>query len=387
MRSVRKIRGYSQVDDPAGAEVLEQVLAQRRRLTDRLAPVAHTLAVASGKGGVGKSAVTANLAAALAARGHRVGAADGDLNGPSLARMLGATRQALRELGGGAVQPAAGAAGVSVMSMDLLLAADDTAVRWREPAEGAFLWQSSLETGTLREFLADVAWGPLDYLLIDLPPGTDKLARIFQLLPRLDGVLLVTTPSEVARFVVSKSVSLTRAANVPLVGLAANMTAHVCDACGHAAPLYDADGARHLAEQAGIPLWTEIPFDPRLASSTDAGRPFVLEAPAAPAARALATLAERVEQAFAGRAEDTFDGADGQGFERRTADLATASPDATCAEGAASFAGEAVARRSEEVPVGRAPVGGRVDASPPAGSGSSQRDEAASVTTTGEERP
>lgn len=272
---MRRIRTYHEVSDPAGAQIVDQVVDQRRRLESRLAAIGAIVVVASGKGGVGKSAVTANLAAALAARGLSVGAADADLNGPSLARMLGVAPQPLQVTCDG-VQPASGAAGVRVMSMDLLLEADDAPVRWREPADGGFVWQSTLETGALREFLADVAWGELDCLLIDLAPGTDKLARLLQLVPNPAQVLLVTTPSEAARFVVAKSARMLTDAGVR-VGLVANMTAYHCAHCGTSARLFEADGATRLAEAAGIPLLAEIPFDPRLSASTDGGRPLALE--------------------------------------------------------------------------------------------------------------
>ncbi|MFW6079873.1 MAG: P-loop NTPase [Gemmatimonadota bacterium] len=296
---MRKIRTYHEVDDEAGREVLDQVLAQRDRLARRLADVRHVVAVASGKGGVGKSAVTANLAALLTARGHRVGAVDADLNGPSLARMLGADRREPLHVGEDGVSPATGATtGVRVISMDLLLEAEETPVAWRG-AEGSAMaesiWRGSIETGALREFLGDIAWGELDYLFVDVPPGTDRLARLLDLVPRPDALLLVTTPSEAARFVVAKSVRQAADAGLPTVGLVANMTAYVCEGCGHAAPLFPADGARRLAEAADAPLWAEIPFDPRLAVATDAGRPYGLDGGDSPAAIALRTLADRLE--------------------------------------------------------------------------------------------
>lgn len=294
---MRRIRTYHEVE-ATGAELLDQVVAQRRRLDDRLARVRHVVAVASGKGGVGKSLVTANLAAALARSGRRVGAADADLNGPSLARMLGAAATPL-EVDAAGVQPARGAAGVRVISMDLLLAGGDAPVRWREPAEGGFIWQSTLETGALREFLADVAWGELDYLFIDMPPGSDKLGRLLQLVPGLAGVLLVTIPSEMARAVVARSARLLKDAGLERIGLVANMTSHVCAGCGRVEPLFSADGARRLAAAAGLPLWAEIPFDPRLAELTDAGRPPLEHG--ASAAAALEALAERVEGELGGR--------------------------------------------------------------------------------------
>jgi len=291
---MRRIRTYHEVDDPAGAEVLEQVLAQRRRLEDALAGIGSIWVVASGKGGVGKSMVTANLAALLAEVGRRVGAADADLNGPSLARMLGVRGQRLtvREDG---IEPASSPQGVRVMSMDLLLETEDAPLKWREPKEGAFIWQSTLETGALREFLADVCWGELDHLLIDVPPGTDKIERVLQLLPRITGVLLVTTPSEMARAVVARSASMLRAAGVSQLGLIANMTSHVCSACGHESSLFEADAARRLADEAGIPLLGEIPFDPRIATITDAGSPYVVREPGTPAAVAIRAIARRLE--------------------------------------------------------------------------------------------
>mgnify|MGYP001100830409 CR=1 FL=1 len=304
---MRRFRTYHEVDAEGRGEVSEQVAAQLSRLARRLETVGAVWLVASGKGGVGKSAVTANLAAALARAGLRVGALDADLNGPSLARMLGAG-SGLRVDDDG-VHPATGAGGVRVVSMDLLLAGDDAPLRWRGPGAIDFVSQSALETGALREFLADVTWGELDVLLLDLPPGTDKLHRAYKLIPDVAGVLLVTTPSEAARAVVARSLRLARELGADPVGLVANMTARVCPECGHAEPLYDADGARRLADETGAALWAEIPFEPALARETDAGRPPILgphddaitattaraESPSAVAA--LRALARRVAEA------------------------------------------------------------------------------------------
>ncbi len=290
---MRAIRTYHEVADPGSEEIVAQIEAQAGRLAERLATVGAVVAVASGKGGVGKSAVTANLAAALTDSDLTVGAADTDLHGPSLARMLGASRGRLR-VGEGGVEPATGASGVRVMSMDLLLESPDAPVRWRGPDMGAFAWQGTLEAGTLREFLADTAWGKLDFLLLDLPPGTDRLFRLLEILPRLEALLLVTTPSEAARAVVTRSVRLAREAGIARLGVVANMTAWRCPGCGRETALYDADGAERLAEETGLSVWAEIPFDPRLASATDAGRPFIRVEPEAPASRALRDLAARL---------------------------------------------------------------------------------------------
>jgi ATP-binding protein involved in chromosome partitioning len=265
-------------------------------LVARLSSVGTVVAVASGKGGVGKSAVTANLAAALAVRGRRVGAVDADLNGPSLGRMLGVSGMSLVD-GPDGVEPPEGVQGVRVMSMEILQEAEDAPLRWREPESGKFIWQSTLETGVLREFLADVVWGELDFLLIDVPPGTDKIRRLLELLPDLDQALLVTTPSETTRFVVSKSLRLVQEAGVGVVGLVANMTEHECPRCGHRSNLFESGGAERLAAESGVPLWASIPFDPRLGASTDLGEPLVAKDPEASASRAILALADRVDAA------------------------------------------------------------------------------------------
>ena len=287
----RRIRTYHEVADPGAESIVEQVVDQGRRLRERLDRVKRVVAVASGKGGVGKSAITANLAAALAARGGAVGALDADLNGPSLARMLGASGRLTR--GDGGVEPARGAGGVAVVSMDLLLP-EDAPLRWRGPEEHGFVWQSVLETGALRELLSDVAWGELDVLLLDLPPGTDKLARLFDLIGTPDVLLLVTTPSEAARHVVAKSARFVAEAGAERVGLVTNMATWSCPHCGIEEPLFSADAGRRLARESGLEVWAEVPFDPRFAADTDEGLPLVLSDPERPAARALSALAGRL---------------------------------------------------------------------------------------------
>lgn len=289
---MRRFRTYHEVED-TGADIPAQVARQQDRLARRLAAVRAVWLIGSGKGGVGKSAVTANLAAALADRSLSVGALDGDVNGPSLAGMLAADRGPLHD-GADGVTPAAGVAGTRVMSMDLLLDAD-APVRWRGPdAAAGFLWQSTLETGAVREFLADIAWGELDLLLIDLPPGTDKLARALQLVPEPAGVLLVTTPSEAARAAVARSARLVRDAGVRRAGLVVNMAGHACPSCGHVDPLFAAAADERLARESGIEAWARIPFHSPFGTATDAGRPPVLDEPGNPGAAALLALADRI---------------------------------------------------------------------------------------------
>ena len=289
---MRKIRTYNEVDPAAGRELLDQVLAQHKRLGQRLASVGSVVAVMSGKGGVGKSALTANLAAALAEAGLRVGALDADLNGPSLARMLGVSRGRLIDHADG-VEPALGAAGVKVVSMELLQADEDAPLRWKASAGHGFVWQSAAETGALREFLADVIWGDLDFLLVDVPPGVDKVSRLLELATPHQ-TLLVSTTSEMSRRIVARSARFAREAGLPNVSLVVNMSEHVCDACGHHSPLYAGDAADALARDTGLEVWARIPFDARLAESTDHGVPWVLASPGSPASVAIRQIAERL---------------------------------------------------------------------------------------------
>jgi ATP-binding protein involved in chromosome partitioning len=309
---MRNIRTYQDVTHDTGSELLEQVLDQQRRLAERLAPVRSVVAVASGKGGVGKSAVTANLAAALAARGLAVGAADADLNGPSLGRMLGISGARLADRPSG-VAPALSPSGVRVMSMELLQQEEDAPLRWREPEMGGFIWQSTVETGVLREFLGDVEWGALDVLLVDVPPGTDKIGRLLELVPALDQMLLVTTPSETARFVVSKSVRMAGEAAVKTVALVSNMAGHTCSECGHVSELFTGDGDKRLEEASGVPVWATIPFDPRLGAATDSGTPLVITDPGARSSQAIFTLADRVMEHIGTGGEGGITGIESEG--------------------------------------------------------------------------
>jgi len=185
--------------------------------------------------------------------------------------------------------PPAGAGGVRVVSMELLQDAPDAPLRWRGPAHDGFVWQGLAETGTLREFFSDIVWGDLDVLLVDVPPGTDRIARLLDLV-RPHVALLVTTPAEIARFVVAKSARLLREAGIDAIGIVANMTGPLEPGA--------ADGARALADETGIAIWADIPFDARLAVCTDRGEPCVLGLPDAPASRAFSALAERLLDAL-----------------------------------------------------------------------------------------
>jgi len=282
------VKRYRDIVGDGGSNIVGQVEAQQARLTTRLREVRAIVAVVSGKGGVGKSSVTANLAAAFARAGDRVGVLDADLNGPTMAKMLG-VRGAALVVGAGGVTPPTSALGIRVMSMDLLLADDATPLAWQAPSQAeAHTWRGSMEANALREFLADTEWGALDMLLVDLPPGTDRLATVTGLLPALAGMVVVTIPSDVSSLVVRKSITVARQAAAPVLGVIENM-----------AGLFPGAGGEQLAKESGMPFLGRVPFDPELAAAADRGEPYVTAAPDAPAARALAAMAARVRDTLA----------------------------------------------------------------------------------------
>jgi ATP-binding protein involved in chromosome partitioning len=277
------VKRYRDIAGDGGSDIVGQVEAQQARLGARLREVRAIVAVVSGKGGVGKSSVTANLAGAFALAGARVGVLDADLNGPSMATMLGVRGRTLAVSAGG-VEPPAGALGIGVMSMDLLLAGDAMPLTWDAPSQTeAHTWRGTMEANALREFLADTAWGALDLLLIDLPPGTDRLATITGLVPALAGTVVVTIPSGVSRLIVRKSITVALTAPAPVLGVIENM-----------AGMFPGPGAEALASDSGVPFLGRVPFDPALAAAADRGEPYVAVAPDAPAARALRSIADRL---------------------------------------------------------------------------------------------
>jgi len=280
------------------SNVLGQVLAQRGRVDARLAQIKHVVAVMSGKGGVGKSALTANLAAAWAMQGKAIGVLDADIHGASAAAMLGARGQQMIVEAEG-VRPAIGVSNVRVMSMDLFLEGDDGHVTWKHPgglAADTFVWRGTLEANILREFLGDTSWGPLDVLLIDMPPGADRFETLMRFVPNLSGALVVTIPSQVSHLVVRRAIAAARKTNARLLGLVENMAGLVGDHDATVRELFPGGEGKAFAQESGIPYLGRVPFDPQLARSTDAGRPFVLEHGESSAARALIDLAAKLDE-------------------------------------------------------------------------------------------
>jgi ATP-binding protein involved in chromosome partitioning len=266
---------YKDLSGDGGSNIVGQVTEQLARLQARMQGIRARVAVVSGKGGVGKSAITVNLATAVAIEGATVGILDADLNGPSIAKMTGVRGQRLVITAEG-VQPAQGLAGMRIMSMDLLLPRDDTPVTWQATTQtDAYVWRSSMEATALREFLSDTVWGDLDFLFLDLPPGTDRIATIADIVPGLTGIILVTIPSEVSHLVVRKSLALARDLKVPVLGLIENMAGYWCQHCQTVGELFRPGEGARLARDFRIPFLGELPFDPRMARSGDSGIPFV----------------------------------------------------------------------------------------------------------------
>lgn len=252
-------RTYFDVQDADRSGLGAQIAQQRRRVAERLAPVRRVVLVMSGKGGVGKSYLTAALARAMAGRSQRVGVLDADLRSPTVARLLQA-RGPLKVLDEG-VCPAVGADGIKVMSTEFLLA-DGRPLEWRGPAQERFVWRGSLEVGTLREFLSDVLWGELEVLFIDLPPGADGAVELGGLIPSLTGALAVTIPSEESRASVSRTLRAARDGGIRLLGVIENMSGYRCEGCATTQPLFAGNAGAELAAEFEVELLGRVPFSP-----------------------------------------------------------------------------------------------------------------------------
>jgi ATP-binding protein involved in chromosome partitioning len=257
-------------------------------LRSRMSKIRHKIAVISGKGGVGKSLVTVNLAMALALKGRngRVGILDADIHGPCVPKMLGLKGLHLQS-GPPSVFPVLGPLNTKVISMGFLLPSDDSPVIWRGP----------LKMGAIRQFLSMVSWGNLEYLLIDLPPGTgDESLSVLQLLPEMDGVIIVTIPSEVSQDVVKKAVTFARKMGVPIIGIVENMGSIVCTHCGKKVDVFGSGGGEKVALDMGVPFLGSIPLDPRISQTMDAGAPFIIQESDSNAASAFLKIVDKIEE-------------------------------------------------------------------------------------------
>ncbi len=253
-----------------------------------MSKIKHKIAIISGKGGVGKSLVTVNLAIGLARNGRKgkIAILDADLTGPCIPKMLGLKGMKM-EMGPGGILPAKGSEDIGVVSMDFLLPSDDAPVIWRGP----------LKMGAIRQFLEEVAWGDLDYLLVDLPPGTgDESLSILQLLPEMDGVIIVTIPSEVSQAVVKKAVTFARKMNVPILGIVENMSGMVCPHCGELIDVFSKGGGAKVSTEMDVELLGSIPLDPQIAADSDEGVPFIVKHPDSLASKEFTKIIKKIEK-------------------------------------------------------------------------------------------
>ena len=261
---------------------------QEQRLKTQMSKIKHKIAVISGKGGVGKSTVTVNLAAAFALQGHKnkVGVLDADIHGPCVPKMLGLKGQKI--IGGpdGTLFPVSGQQGIKVVSMDFLLPNDEAPVIWRGP----------LKMRIIQQFLADIKWGELDFLLVDLPPGTgDEPLSVMQLIPDIDGVIIVTMPSEVSQAVVKKAITFAKQLGVPVIGIIENMSSFVCPECGATLNIFKTGGGKKVAEDLSVPYLGKIPIDPAICVDSDSGTPFVAGNKESPTVKAFTEIVTKIK--------------------------------------------------------------------------------------------
>ena len=222
--------------------------------------VKHVIGVVSGKGGVGKSFVTGSLANMMAAQGYKVGILDADITGPSIPKMYGLKGAAMANDEG--IYPMITKNGIKVMSINLLLPTEDTPVIWRGP----------VLANMVKQFWTDVIWGDVDYLFVDMPPGTGDVAlTVFQGLP-VDGIVIVTTPQDLVQMIVEKAFNMAKMMKVPVLGLVENMSSYVCPDCGKSHPLFGTSKVEETAAALGVPVLAKLPLDPAVNALVDAGR-------------------------------------------------------------------------------------------------------------------
>jgi len=261
---------------------------ERQRLMSRLCRIRHKVIVLSGKGGVGKSTVAVNLAVALRMSGKRVGLLDVDIHGPSIPTLLGLERGTIQGCEDGLLPVELG--GLKVMSIGFLLRNQDDAVIWRGP----------MKMGVIKQFLKDVVWGDLDFLIIDSPPGTgDEPLSACQLIGKLDGAVIVTTPQRLAEVDVRKSITFCRELKVPVLGVVENMSGFVCPNCGEVTQIFPTGSGRRIAEDMKVPFLGAIPLDPKIAEAGDKGQSFASNYSASPTVKLMKEIVERISKSIA----------------------------------------------------------------------------------------
>jgi ATP-binding protein involved in chromosome partitioning len=254
--------------------------------------VRNIIAVASGKGGVGKSTTAVNLALALAAEGASVGILDADIYGPSIPMMLGASGRP-ESVAENTMEPMVGH-GIQANSIGFLLPTSDSPMVWRGP----------MVTQALEQLLTQTRWRDLDYLVVDLPPGTGDIQLTLSQRVPVTGAVIVTTPQDIALLDARKGLRMFQKVNIPILGLIENMSMHICSNCGHAEPIFGAGGAQKMSTEYGVDLLGQLPLDIRIREQTDSGKPTVVAEPEGPLAESYRAIARRVAAKIAALARD-----------------------------------------------------------------------------------
>jgi Mrp family chromosome partitioning ATPase len=253
-------------------------------IVKRLSKIKYKIMVMSGKGGVGKSTVSVNLAVGLNALGYTVGILDADIHGPNVPKMLGITHKGAMSNEDGIV-PFEAMEGLKVMSVGFLIQNDDDAL----------IWRAAIKHSMIQQFIADVSWGDLDFLIIDLPPGTgDEPLSVAHIIGSVDGSVIVTTPQDVALLDSRKSVTFSRKLNVPIYGIVENMSGFVCPHCGESIDLFKTGGGEKAAKELEVDFLGRVPIDPEVVQNGDSGKPYVLEHPDSPSSEALKNIALQI---------------------------------------------------------------------------------------------
>jgi ATP-binding protein involved in chromosome partitioning len=258
----------------------------QERLKSKLSHINHRIMVMSGKGGVGKSTVATNLAVSLSLDGLDVGLLDADIHGPNIPKMLGIESRVVEGSGQGMI-PIEVFPNLKVISMAFFIGDRDNPVVWRGP----------LKHNAISQFLGEVEWGPLDFLIVDLPPGTgDEPLSVAHLIKNVDGSVIVTTPQDVALLDSRKAVTFSRILSIPVIGIVENMSGLTCPHCHKEIPLFKTGGGEKAAREMKVPFLGRIPIDPEMVTDCDRGMPFVMAHPDSEAAKAFKEIAHHCKE-------------------------------------------------------------------------------------------
>lgn len=262
----------------------EKDIEEQTRLSDSLARIKHVIIIMSGKGGVGKSTVSSNLAIALSMAGHQTGLMDIDITGPNIPKMFHVEDEKLTA-DGDLLKPVIVPPSLKLMSMAFLLPDRDSAIMWRGP----------IKMTAVKQFIEDVNWGDLDYLIVDMPPGTgDEALSIVQLIPKADGAVIVTTPQDVALLDSRKSVTFATQTKIPVIGIVENMSGFVCPHCRETTEIFKSGGGEAAAAEMGIQFLGRVPLEPAVVRAGDEGMPVVISDPESKSAQAFMEIVDRI---------------------------------------------------------------------------------------------